>query len=171
MQHEDSDSWLTYAKRFSQMCKVSEDVTLTLEFGEGVEDWALTECPDSLANDFKMLSRKAGEALYAVHLVNHETGSRVEPEVRWFRLLKEQNRQIEAQPLVIDQEGVAVYAWSLPEAVQRSIDLSAQLQRTNPIHPTQSRLARAFHTDRAGTILKLAGGFILVGVLIRLGLK
>jgi len=171
MQEMFSESWLTLGQKFAKGCQSGHDVILTLEFGDGVEDWSLQGGSDSHRKEFTALSRQAGEALYAVHLVDHETGSKVAPEVRWYRLLREKNAQEVAQPLVIDSAGVAVSSWSLPDAVIRSEELCAQLERTNPLASSKSWLHKQITEDPIGITFKAIAAVVLGYLLIRLGLR
>lgn len=165
------NSWLAGSARFAELTPDLNEAILVLDFGEGAEEWRLEGGSEALQQQFLAQSRWAGEALINVHLVNHETGSPVEPEVRWFRLLRERNSPGKSSPLVIDSAGVALSNWTLENIAARSAALCTDLHRTNPIKNDSNWLIKKFREDRIGTTIKLAGACILVFVLLRLVLR
>lgn len=165
------NSWLNFATSFAELSSGSGETVLQLQFGDGTEEWSLEGGLESTQQRFLQLSRRAGQALVDVHLFNHETGSAIDPEIRWFRLLRERNNPSDSSPVVIDSVGVAISSWTLADLGRYSSELCRELQSTNPIQKDSSWLVKKLREDRIGTVLKLTGAMLLALVLLRLLLR
>lgn len=161
-------SWKNYQNLFAELSSLSDGIRLELRFGEGEEDWFVDVGDESRRTEFLKICTSAGESLPQIHLSDHETGSTIAPEVRWFRLLRERNFPGVSTPILIDKAGVALSEWSLEEAACRSADLCDELQRGSPIQASSNNFRNAFRRDPIGISLKISGALVLGFVLYRL---
>lgn len=164
-------SWLDYQAEFAELIPHTNGATLELQFGEGAEDWSVRGINERIEKEFMALSSQAGQALLEVHLRNHETGSNVAPEIRWFRLLRERNSPENVIPLLIDKQGVALSEWSLDSIAEHAAFITADLHKTHEIQSSQFWLMRHFYKDPMGTTVKAVGILVLVVILMILGAR
>ena len=161
-------SWLDYKTEFAELAPALQGATLELRFGEGAEDWSLYGVSDNIQKRFMELSAQAGKALVDIHLKDHETGSRIAPEIRWFRFLRERSSPNDVKPLLFDNEGVALFEWSKNDVAQLSANLCIDLQRISPIPQSPYWLINKYKQDPIGTSIITVCFTLLTIILLRL---
>lgn len=161
-------SWLDYKTEFAELAPALQDATLELRFGEGAEDWSLYGVNDSTQKRFMELSAQTGKALVDIHLKDHETGSRIAPEIRWFRFLRERSSPNDIKPLLFDSEGVALFEWSQTDVAHLSANLCVDLQRISPIPQSPYWLINKYKQDPIGTSIITVCFTLLAIILLRL---
>lgn len=160
--------WSEYQSAFAELGSSVAEISLELQFGDGAEEWIVhSEIADASAR-FLQLSAQAGALLPEVHLSNHETGSVIAPETRWFRLLRERNSPYLTSPVVIDQAGVALSRWTLDLAADCSCQLCLELQQTHPLEKSGNWLSRKIASDPIGLLFVVFGAALLMLLLARL---
>ena len=164
-------SWRDFHQAFESLESSELDIQLELIFGDGAEEWTAHSEHEDIKRQFLNLCGQAGELLPAIHLTNHETGSPVMPEVRWFRLLRERNNPHMSSPLLVDQAGVALSQWLLESPIQRSIRLCSELERSNPIQKSEGWFLTKIRQDPIGSGVAGFGALLLVIILIRIVAK
>jgi len=164
-------SWLDYKTEFAELAPQLREAKLELQFGEGAENWSLYGVSDVIQKQFMQLSAQAGKALVDIHLKDHETGSAVEPEIRWFRFLRERSNPSDIKPVVFDSEGIALFEWSNLDAARLSASLCVDLQRISPIPQSPNWLINKYKQDPIGTILKTLCVAVLTLIFLRLSLR
>lgn len=161
-------SWLDYKTEFAELAPQLQEATLELQFGEGAENWSLYGVSDVIQKQFMQLSAQAGRALVEIHLKDHETGSVVEPETRWFRFLRERSNPNDIKPVLFDSEGIALFEWSKLDAAQLSASLCVDLQRISPIPQSPNWYINKYKQDPIGTSLITLCVTLLTLILLRL---
>jgi hypothetical protein len=161
-------SWLDYKTEFAELAPQLREATLELQFGEGAENWSLYGVSDIIQKQFMQLSAQAGRALVDIHLKDHETGSVVEPEIRWFRFLRERSNPNDIKPVLFDSEGIALFEWSNLDAAQLSAGVCLDLQRVSPIPQSPNWLINKYKLDPIGTSLITLSVTLLTLILLRL---
>ena len=163
--------WAGYRHQFAQLQGAGSELQLCLEFGEGAEDWYLTSESQALKDGFLAISRQAGKALADTHLSNHETGALVDPEIRWFRLLRERNQPRVVSPVVIDNHGVALSKWQLDDGLFGSMAICHELEHGNQPSSVISDMINRYKADPIGISVKVLGSAALAMLLVRLALR
>jgi hypothetical protein len=161
-------SWLDYKTEFAELVPQLREATLELQFGDGAENWSLYGVNDVIQKQFMQLSAQAGRALVAIHLKDHETGSVVAPETRWFRFLRERSNPNDIKPVLFDSEGIALSEWSKLDPAQLSANLCVDLQRISPIPQSANWFINKYKQDPIGTCLKTLCVTLLTLILLRL---
>lgn len=164
-------SWLDYKTEFAELVPQFREATLELQFGEGAENWSLYGVSNDIQKQFMQLSAEAGKALVDIHLKDHETGSVVAPETRWFRFLRERSNPNDIKPVLFDDKGAALFEWSLLDAAQLSASLCVDLQRLSPIPQSPNWFINKYKQDPIATSLNTIGITLLTLILLRLVLR
>lgn len=160
-------SWLDYKAEFAELGPALREARLELHFGEGAEDWSVVGLSEDLENQFLAHSAQAGKALVDIHLKDHETGSKVAPEVRWFRFLRERSNPGDIKPVLFDGEGAALFEWSTLDAANLSASLCADLHRISPIPLSPYWLVNKYKQDPIGTSIVAVCIIALTAILLR----
>lgn len=161
-------SWLDYKTEFAELVPQLREATLELQFGEGAENWSLYGVSDVIQKQFMQLSAQAGTALVDIHLKDHETGSVVAPETRWFRFLRERSNPNDIKPVLFDSEGAALFEWTKLDAAQLSASLCVDLQRISPIPQSPYWLINKYKQDPIATSMIAVCVTLLTLILLRL---